>query len=633
MFALTGRPLTTRAASLFTRSKNVCRSLSTTAQLNNEARKRDESSSFVLNMYAGNANLEQIFPYPDVLTLDQRETLTMIQGPAEKFFEENHDALACDANEKIDDVIWDKLKSMGGFGLQVPPEYGGVGFNASQNARVAEIIGAYDLAFAVALGSHQSIGYKGILLYGTDEQKQKYLSDLATGKKIACFCLTEPGSGSDASSIRTRAELSPDGKHWILNGSKIWISNGGIADVFTVFAKTPGTDTKTGQPKDKVTAFIVERSFGGLTSSSGEKKMGLKASNTATVNFDNVPIPVENVLGEVGSGFKVAMHILNSGRFGMGAALAGCMKVQIGKAVDHATSREQFRSKICKFGAIQEKLARMSIHHYATESIVYILSSIMDRGYKDFQCEAAINKIYGSEAAWAVTDETIQILGGNGFMRATGVEKVMRDLRIFRIFEGTNDILRLFLALTGAQYAGGHLKELRKAMSNPVGNLTMITEFGTKRMRRAVGLSHGPSLDNYVSPQLKESAALISKCLEQFDASVEYLLIKYGKDIIHEQFLMNRIANPTIDIFACMCTLSRASRSEILGLPSAQHEINMVKVLCNESAERIQLSLSSIRKTDKLKNFELMKQISDQLCESGGVAQAHVLDQPLIGSV
>lgn len=597
-----------------------------------QPRKRDESSSFVMNMFAGNANFEQIFPYPDVLTPDQRETLAMVQKPTERFWEENHNALECDANEKIDDKLWDSLKTMGGFGLQVPTEYGGVGFNNTQYARMGEIMGANDLAVGIALGSHQSIGYKGIMLFGTDEQKQKYLPDLATGQKIACFCLTEPGSGSDASSIKTRAELSPDGKHWLLNGSKIWISNGDIADVFTVFAKTPVKDPKTGETKDKITAFIVERKFGGISSSSGEKKMGIKASNTATVNFDNTPIPHENVIGTVGGGFKVAMNILNSGRFGMGAALSGCMRTQIRKAVEHATQREQFGSKIHTFGAIQEKLARMSMAHYATESMAYIVSSTMDRGYKDFQCEAAISKVFSSESAWFVTDETIQVLGGMGFMRSSGVEKVLRDLRIFRIFEGTNDILRLFIALTGSQYAGGHLKELQKAMMNPVGNLGMIMEFGTKKMKRAVGLSSGPSLDSYVSPKLKESAALLSRSMEQFDASISYLLIKYGKNIIHEQFLLNRVANSAIDIYACMCVLSRASRTDRLGLATAEHEINMVRVICNDASDRISAALSSIRAENKLKSYDLMRSISNQVCEAGGVVQAHPLDQPTLGS-
>ena len=233
-----------------------------------------------------------------------------------------------------------------------------------------------------------------------------------------------------------------------MNGSKIWISNGGIADIFTVFAKTPHKDAD-GKVKDKVTAFIVERAFGGVTSGKPEKKMGIKASNTAEVFFENVKVPVENVLGEVGNGFKIAMNILNNGRFGMVGALTGTMKTCIDRSVEHANTRSQFGNKLATYGSIQEKIARMSMLHYTTESMAFMLSGIMDQGFNDFQLEAAISKIYASESAWFVVDETLQTLGGMGYMKEAGIEKVMRDVRIFRIFEGTNEILRLFVALTG----------------------------------------------------------------------------------------------------------------------------------------------------------------------------------------
>jgi very long chain acyl-CoA dehydrogenase len=333
----------------------------------------------------------------------------------------------------------------------VPPEYDGVGLTNTQYARLTEIVGANDLGVGIFIGAHQSIGFKGIILVGTDAQKKKYLPRLASGEDFAAFALTEPASGSDASSIKTRAELSADGKTWKLNGSKIWISNGGIAEVFTVFAKTPVTDKETGTTTDKVTAFIVERKFGGLTHGAPEKKMGIKCSNTAEVYFEDVPVPAENVLGGVGQGFKVAMQILNNGRFGMAAALSGTMRAGITKAVEHATQRTQFGSKIDTYGTIQEKIARMTMAHYATESMAYMVSGIMDGGASDYQLEAAISKVFASDAAWFVTDEVIQILGGMGYMKDCGIEKVMRDIRIFRIFEGTNDILRLFVALTGIQ--------------------------------------------------------------------------------------------------------------------------------------------------------------------------------------
>ena len=276
--------------------------------------------------------------------------------------------------------IFQGLRELGAFGLQVPEDLGGVGLCNTQYARLTEIVGGNDLGVGIFIGAHQSIGFKGILLTGTPEQKAQYLPRLASGEDFAAFALTEPASGSDASSIKTRAEPSADGKSWILNGAKIWISNGGIAEVFTVFAKTPVVDPETGVATDKVTAFIVERKFGGVSHGAPEKKMGIKCSNTAEVYFEDCPIPAENVLGGVGNGFKVAMQILNNGRFGMAAALSGTMRAGITKAVEHATQRQQFGSRIDSYGTIQEKIARMSMVHYATESMAYMVSGIMDSG-------------------------------------------------------------------------------------------------------------------------------------------------------------------------------------------------------------------------------------------------------------
>ncbi|RWS29865.1 very long-chain specific acyl-CoA dehydrogenase-like protein [Leptotrombidium deliense] len=583
------------------------------------------TNSFVMNLFNGQAKLDQVFPFPDVLTEEQREILSMVKEPCERLYLDLNDPLKNDAEESINEKVVESLKNLGAFGIMVPVEYGGAGLNNTQYARLGEIMGGNDLGIGIFLGAHQSIGYKGILLYGNNEQKNKYLPDLATGKRIAAFCLTEPSSGSDASSIQTKAELSPDGKHYILNGSKLWISNGGIADVFTVFAQTPQKKAD-GEIVNKVSAFIVERQFGGVTSGPPEKKMGIKCSNTAEVNFDNVKVPLENVMGEIGGGFKVAMNILNSGRFGMAAALSGTMKRCIAQAVEHATNRVQFGSKIHTFGAIQEKIARMSMAHYLCESLAYMVAGNMDKGYKDFQLEAAIGKIFASEAAWFVCDETIQVLGGIGFMREAGVEKVLRDLRIFRIFEGTNDILRLFIALTGLQYAGGHLKELQRAMNNPAANMGMIFAEGTKRVFRAVGLSSGPSFQEYVNPRFSKEADAASKAIQHFGATVEHLLMKYNKNIINEQFLLNRLANASIDIFSMVTVLSRASRSFEKNFPSAEHEANMVEVICAEASERVLSNLSSVRNADNLKNFKTMAKISNAVCESSGVAHIHPID-------
>lgn len=583
-----------------------------------------QSKSFVMGLFKGDLDVQQVFPFPEVLDSEQESTLRAYVDPVSKFFEECNDPAKNDEIEKVADDTLTGLKEMGAFGLQVSTDLGGLGLTNTQYARLVEIVGSHDLAVGITLGAHQSIGFKGILLYGNKEQKDKYLPMLATCEQFAAFCLTEPTSGSDAGSIRTQAELSSDGKHYIMNGGKLWISNGGIADIFTVFAKTPVKDPKTGEMKDKVTAFIVERGFGGVTSGPPEKKMGIKASNTAEVHFDNVKVPVENILGGVGDGFKVAMHILNNGRFGMAAALSGTMKGLITKAADHAGNRVQFGNKLEKYGAIQEKLARMAMCQYVTESMAYMLSANMDQGATDFQLEAAISKIYASEAAWFVADECIQILGGMGYMKDCGAERVMRDLRIFRIFEGTNDILRLFVSLTGLQDAGKHLRELQKSLTNPA-NLGLILSEGIKRSRRAVGLKSGPSLTEHVHADLAPSAKLLSEAAGDFGATVEKLLIKHGKGIRDEQFLLKRLADASIDIYGMAAVLSRASRSLNNKVDSAQHEAMITSVYCDEAFDRIRQNLDSLHDSNKLSNDTRMSRIASEVINNVNTVPLHPL--------
>lgn len=288
---------------MFVLNRHVSQAKVDTQRLENT--KTHESSSFVQNIFSGEAKVSNYFPYPKVLSEDELQFIEMVTEPALKLYATEYDPLKVEENNKLEDNHLQLLKDLGTFGIQVDAEYGGMGANNTQYARLAELTCGNDLGVSVFLGAHQSIGYKGLLLYGSKEQKEKYLPELATGQKLACFCLTEPSAGSDAGGIMSRAVLSEDGKFWILNGGKTYISNGGIADYFTVFAQTPVT-TSSGEVKDKVTAFWVKKCEG-LTSGPPMKKMGINASNTTEVYFDNVKIPVEDVIGQVGDGFKVAM--------------------------------------------------------------------------------------------------------------------------------------------------------------------------------------------------------------------------------------------------------------------------------------------------------------------------------------
>ncbi|XP_051847546.1 very long-chain specific acyl-CoA dehydrogenase, mitochondrial-like [Antechinus flavipes] len=581
--------------------------------------KMKESTSFVANIFKGKMVVDNVFPFPSVLSEEQTLFLKELYEPCCRFFEEVNDATWNDDNEKIQSKTFQGLKELKTFGLQVPEKLGGSGLTNTQFARMVEILGWHDLAVGVTLGAHQSSGFKGILLFGDKRQKEKYLPDLASGKSLAAFCLTEPSCGSDVASIQTMAEASQCGKFYVLNGRKAWISNGGIADVFTVFAKTKVKDVTTGEVHGKISAFIVEKEFEGVTSGPPEKKMGIKASNTTAVHFKNVRVPAENVLGGFGNGFKVAMNILNNGRFGTVSALAGTMRRVIIKAADYAANRKQFGNHICNYGIIQEKLARMAMRHYVTESMAYMISGNMDMDVSEFHLEAAISKIFASEAAWEVTDECIQILGGIGYMKKAGLERIMRDLRIFRILEGTNDILRIFVALAGLQHAGAQLQELQHTLEDPLNNTAILfTELGL-RAKRIIGIPTGISLDDVVSGHLVDTASLVTKCVDLLSEVVEHLLLKFGTDIIHQQFHLKRIADTAIDIYSMGVVLSRATHSLNHNLPSAIHEKLLCETWCYTAFERVRWNLKAVKASSWNNYYKNMRSISNEVVRNGGV--------------
>ncbi|XP_013913451.1 PREDICTED: acyl-CoA dehydrogenase family member 9, mitochondrial [Thamnophis sirtalis] len=461
--------------------------------------------------------------------------------------------------------------------MQIPEEYGGLGLSNTMYARLGEIT-SQDGAIAVTLAAHQAIGLKGLLIAGTEEQKKKYLPKLASGEHIAAFCLTEPGSGSDAASIQTRATLSEDEKHYLLNGSKIWISNGGIADIFTVFAKTEVVD-KDGEFRDKITAFLVERAFGGITNGKAEDKLGIRGSNTCEVHFENTKVPIENVIGEVGGGFKVAMNILNSGRFSMGSASAGMLKKLIEMTAEYACTRKQFNKKLSEFGLIQDKFALMAKKAYVMESMAYLTAGMLDRpGIPDCSVEAAIVKVFSSEGAWVCVSEALQILGGLGYIKDYPYERYLRDCRILMIFEGTNEVLRMYIALTGIQYAGKILtekiKEFKKRNVKVMWNIVMSRLFGGKPPSIGV-IGQGGE----VHPSLKESVAKLEQNVFDFGKTVENLLMRFGKTIVDEQLVLKKVADIVINLYAMTAVISRASRSICIGLNNHDHEVSLFYIL------------------------------------------------------
>ncbi|CAH1784431.1 unnamed protein product [Owenia fusiformis] len=562
--------------------------------------------------------------FPEIESNDELNHLNAMADQLDKFFLEDVDSKAIDVNAKIPDETFQQMKDFGLFGMQVPEDYGGLGLNATAYARLTECIST-DGAIAVTLAAHQAIGFKGILIAGTDAQKDKYLPKLASGEHIAAFCLTEPSSGSDAASIQTRATLSEDGKTYLLNGGKIWISNGGIADVFTVFAKTPVTNDM-GETKDKVTAFIVERKFGGITNGRPEDKLGIRGSNTCEVHFENTPIPVENVLGQPGDGFKIAMNILNSGRFSMGAAGAGMLKKLIGWVSEHITTRSQFGKKLSEFGLIQEKLANVAMTTYVMESMAYMTAGQLDQYQNpDLAVEAAMVKVFASEGCWYSINEAMQMFGGMSYMKDYPYERYLRDARILLIFEGTNEILRLFIALNGVQTAGKELTDAVRKMRDPLNNLGFLMSKGISRMGKSPRLTM--ELKECVHPVLADPVEDLERNVLLFQRVIEDCLQRHGKDIIDQQLILKRLADIAIDLYACTAVISRASRSKSIGLRNCDHEVLMTQTFTWEANRRINQTIKDIQLnlTISHNQDEYKTRIAKTIAKNNGWAAEHPL--------
>lgn len=545
-----------------------------------------QPDGLVKALFLGQIRQDMLMPFPRLMAEEQR-AVDKLLAEFSAFAAKKIDARAIDRADRIPDDVRRGIAALGLLGLTVPRQFGGLGFSLGAYGRVIERVTAVCPALILLLGAHLSIGLKGLLLYGNAEQKARYLPKFATGEAVAAFALSEAQAGSDANAIRSTAVRDGDG--WKLNGSKIWISNGDIASMITVFAQTPEAG------KDHaLTAFLVEPGFKGFALGPNAQKLGLRGSNSTVLRFENVHVPAENVLGQPGEGFKIAMHVLNSGRLGLGAACVGGMKHSLQLASEWVVKREAFGATISEYELIQSKVAQMAIDVFAAESMVRLSAGLADRGIEDYEVEAAIGKVFASDAMWRAADELVQMAGGRGYVGPFPYERVLRDARVNRIFEGTNEILRLFIFDQGT-------KPLRQYMRSAARSARGMLGLATHR------LSHlaEPELAHSLNGRLSGLADLFRDAAGHLHRDAEATLQREGKKLIRRQLLMARLADMATDAYGMAAVLSRLESlagdekalEAALGLAepyfrqaAARFEANRGGLLHNDDSAQVQVA-------------------------------------------
>ncbi len=485
--------------------------------------------------------------------------------------------------------LLDKAGELGMLSTAIPEAYGGFGKDFNTNTFLAEIIGAGN-SFPVSLMAHTGIGTLPILYFGTEDQKQKYLPKLSTGELKACYCLTEPGSGSDALAAKTKAVLSDDKSHYVINGQKMWITNGGFADVFIVFAQVDEKNQSQGE--SGFTGFILERNMEGLTTGEEEHKMGIKGSSTCQVFFEDCKVPAENLLGEIGKGHLIAFNILNIGRFKLAAATLGGAKKVCTQSVAYANQRSQFGKSIASFGAIQHKLAEQAIRIFACEAALFRTSQYIDQrekelaaegasagdallgAAKEYAVECALLKVFGSEMLDYVVDEGVQIHGGYGFSEEYPVARSYRDSRINRIFEGTNEINRmLIMDMLIKRTMKGQLNLLGPAKAIQQ-ELMSIPDFGAEQ-------------DSLFVKERKAVQNLKKAALMTAGAAVQKLMMK----LTDEQEILMDIADMVMETYICESFLLRVEKLESqIGEEGARLHVDMLRTYLSDAIERVNVS-------------------------------------------
>ena len=549
------------------------------------AEAHEPSASFTRGIFAGAVHDSLLFPYPAPLGERNPKEARLVRdliGELRRIERDLIDSEKFDEAEGLPEEVIKALAEARLLALTIPTEYGGLGLSSTAYARMFEEISTIDPGMAVVIGVHCGLGSKAIVRFGNEEQKARYLPMLARGETLAAYALTEPETGSDAQNIKTIAE--PDGQGgWKLSGRKIWIGNGQRAGVIVTFAQT--RVERRGEHVLRPTAFIIRPDMPGFKVDRIVRKLGVRSSTQAELTYSELRVPGDHVLGTQGRGFTVAVNVLNAGRLTLAAGTTAGTKNILANMTKYAEQRIQFGHPLADFEITQRKLARIASDLYASEAMLGHLASLADKPDSDFSLEAAVAKVFASEMLWRASDEMVQVAGGRGYVKPYPYERMLRDARINRIFEGANEVLRLFIALNGIQGPAERLKEIGHALRTPIKSLGLLSGFAASRIRSVLGAT--ATLDVELHDRLKDHKKYFEQHVGELKDATERMVMRYRAKIIDRQLVLERLANMAIELYATGCVIARTQRLlETNGEERSAHELALCELFCIEAGKR-----------------------------------------------
>ncbi len=550
---------------------------------------RPKLPSFAKELFFGRYAADVLPAYPNLAA--DASTTSRVES-LRSWVREAVDPVAIDRQAEIPQAVIDGLGRLGVLGACLPASAGGSGLSQTAYCRLIEVLGGHCGSTALFVNAHHSIGPRALVLFGTPAQQQRWLPKLATGEWLSAFALTEPEAGSDAANVQTTATLAPERGGYLLNGQKRWITNGGIASVLTVMARTPTPDGR-----GAITAFLVTPDMPGFeVVEQRMEKCGVRGTATSRLAFHDMFVPSENILGTIGKGLKVALTVLDFGRTTFGASCTGAAKACLERAVKHANSRVQFGQTLGSFELVQQKLANMAAGVFAMEAVTYLTASLIDADTTDYMVETAMLKVFTTDTLWKIIDDTFQLHGGKAYFTDEPFERWMRDARINTIGEGANDVLRAFSALVGMRDVGMELQAILHAIQHPLGNMGRLRSFAGRRLGAMLASPSVPVR----SDALEDDAAQLGRLIGQLGSEVEKLLRTYRESVMDRQLELARISDAATELFVGAAVLARLDHllRQQNGKPELQQSIRAGRHYLRMSARRIRANFAALWDND-----------------------------------